>query len=139
MRSWVIVISLASGLAGCASALKDLNKPAPVVSSTTLTSAQADLNRPQPTPGSSTLNAAELNKPAAKPKVSIPKPEAIAKDLNKPQSTTAAADPQKGVQKAADDWNKPQPVIQSGPSTPAPAPSPSSSSSSAKPASSTKS
>ena len=81
MRSWVIVIALAAGLAGCASALKDLNKPAPVVSSTTLTSAQADLNRPQPTPGSSTLNAAELNKPAAKPKVSIPKPEAIAKDL----------------------------------------------------------
>ncbi len=63
----------------------------------------------------------------------MPKPEAIAKDLNKPQSTTPAADAQKGVQRAADDWNKPQPVIQSGPS-PSPAPA-----SSAKPASSTKS
>ncbi len=69
MRSWLTALVLAAGLAGCASALKDLNKPAPVVSSTTLTSAQADLNRPQPTPGSSSLNAAELKKPAANPKV----------------------------------------------------------------------
>lgn len=87
-------VVLAIGLGGCGAVVKDLTKPAPVVSSTVLSNAQAELSKPHHSQPAAPVPGAPKDKSAAATKKPVKETtKDAARPAPKPASTPAPSPP----------------------------------------------